>query len=230
MAEAAVSGRNRVFVDREIAAVKKRDRSNQTGGPEDGIRPSRILIPETTPLLILAMVGPAALDWLFVPGAEVWVTDLVREKSLQRRSDDDQRDAGFTELAAWFEQNEQRIHVQTTVEGEKHRQAMQDWRALGSRSERKPKIGGRPTLLQVLEGPEKFVLDGKPVLNIADDGIARDALKLVAIHYKHVDINLMTTESFLAMIAENYHVKDAEASWMHVKIACGGEAVLRFDP
>ncbi len=34
-------------------------------------RRPRLLIPDNTPLSLLAMIGADALDWLFVPGAEV---------------------------------------------------------------------------------------------------------------------------------------------------------------
>jgi hypothetical protein len=42
-------------------------------------RKPRLLIPDTTPLSLLSMMGKAALDWLFELGAEVWITDMVRE-------------------------------------------------------------------------------------------------------------------------------------------------------
>jgi len=48
-----------------------------------GMRKARILVPDNTPLSLLAMIGKQALDWLFTPGAEVWVTDMVREQALR---------------------------------------------------------------------------------------------------------------------------------------------------
>ncbi len=37
----------------------------------------RLLIPDTSPLSLLSMAGREALDYLFVPGVEVWMTDMV---------------------------------------------------------------------------------------------------------------------------------------------------------
>ena len=70
VADAVLLGRNRTFVDAEIAAAERRLKG--------GMATPRILIPDNTPLSLLAMAGPKALDWLFAPGAEVWVTDMVR--------------------------------------------------------------------------------------------------------------------------------------------------------
>jgi hypothetical protein len=39
-----------------------------------------------------------------------------------------------------------------------------------------------------------------------------------------VDVDLLATESFLVMIVEDYHVKEAETAWLAIKIACGGKA------
>ena len=46
-------------------------------------RVSRLLIPDNTPLSLLAWIGGEALDWLFVVGAEVWVTDMVKAEALR---------------------------------------------------------------------------------------------------------------------------------------------------
>ena len=169
------------------------------------------------------MIGQSALDWLFVPGAEVWVTDMVREEAVRVPDrEDDQRDVHRSELGAWFERNKQRIHVQTTDEGEQYRGAMENWRALGSPSERKPRSRGRGerSILQVLDGVEKLVADGEAVLAIVDDRKARAAIKLLT----EVDIDLLATESFLVMLVEDYHVKEAETAWLAINIACGGKA------
>jgi hypothetical protein len=188
----------------------------------EGMRRSRILIPDNTPLSLLAMVGEPALDWLFTPGAEVWVTDMVREEALRVPDrENHQRDVHRGELAAWFERNQQRISVQTTDEGEQYREAMENWRALGSPPERKPRSRGRGerSVLQVLDGVEKLLADGEAVLAIVDDRKARAAIKLLT----EVDVDLLATESLLVMIVEDYHVKEAETAWLAIKIACGGK-------
>ena len=51
---------------------------------DDIARRSRILIPDTTPLSLLALIGSDALDWLFVPNADVWISDMVKAGSHSR--------------------------------------------------------------------------------------------------------------------------------------------------
>jgi hypothetical protein len=41
-----------------------------------------------------------------------------------------------------------------------------------------------------------------------------------------VDIDLLATESFLVMLVEDYHVKEAETAWLAINIACGGKRRL----
>ncbi len=189
----------------------------------EGMRRARILIPDNTPLSLLAMVGDTALDWLFTPGAEVWVTDMVREEALRDPGpDDDRRDLHRGELAEWFKRNKHRIHIQTTDEGEQYRDAMENWRALGSPLARKPKWRGRGerSILQVMDGIEKLLDEGESVLAIVDDRKARAAIRALT----DVDVDLMATESFLVMLAEDYQVKEAATAWLAITIACGGKA------
>lgn len=75
-------------------------------------RRPRILIPDTTPLSLLAMLGKEALSWLFVPGAEVWVTGMVRHEALRDpEPGDDQRKGHRQALQAWFAENAHRIRI-----------------------------------------------------------------------------------------------------------------------
>lgn len=68
-------------------------------------RKPRILIADNTPLSVLSLLGSEGLDWLFVPGAEVRVTDMVKEEAVRvpdRGSD--QRDT----IVRWFADNAHR--------------------------------------------------------------------------------------------------------------------------
>jgi hypothetical protein len=93
-----------------------------------GMRRARLLIPDNTPLSLLALIGQDALDWLFKPGAEVWVTDMIKEEALRDPDDDDQRTEHRRAIAEWFVRNEERIHIQPTDEGNEYRKAMEAWR------------------------------------------------------------------------------------------------------
>src|SRR3712207_4728768 len=98
-----------------------------TGNAEPAIeRVPRLLIPDNTPLSLLAFIGEEALDWLFIPGAEIWITDMVREEALRDPDrDDDQRLGHRATLRSWFERNMHRIRVQPTDEGDEYRKAME---------------------------------------------------------------------------------------------------------
>ncbi len=190
----------------------------------EGMRHARILIPDNTPLSLLAMVREEALDWLFAPGAEVWVTDMVREEALRDPDPgDDQRQGQRGDIAAWFERNRRRIHVQGTDEGEEYRKAMEAWRRLpDSPPDLKPAWKGRGerSIIQVLDGIERLVADGEAVIAIVDDRKARAAISILT----NVDIDLMATESYIHWLATRFHVKEAETAWAAIRMAAGGKA------
>lgn len=81
-------------------------------------RSSRILIADNTPLSVFSLLGSDALDWLFVPSAQVWITDMVKEEAVRDPdAGSDQRFEQRRELVSWFERNVDRIHIQATQEG-----------------------------------------------------------------------------------------------------------------
>jgi hypothetical protein len=173
---------------------------------------SRILIPDNTPLSLLAMIGREALDWLFVPGAEVWITDVVKEEAMREPDGDgDGRELHRTELVEWFARNQDRIRIQKTDEGEEYRKAMEAWsRVPGMPAELKPSWRGRGerSVLQVLDSVEKFVAGGESGVAIVDDKKARAAIKAL----DHVDIDLMATETYLNWLIYRVHIKAAESA------------------
>lgn len=189
----------------------------------EGMRRARILIPDNTPLSLLAMIGPSALDWLFVPGAEVWITDMVLEEAMREPSPDaDQRDRHRADLSAWLGRNRRRIHVQPTEEGEEYRKAMQNWAGAGSPPATRPswRARGERSILQVLDAVERLVADGEAVLAIVDDRKVRAAIRALA----DVDIDILATESFLTLLAEEYDLEEAATAWMAIRIASGETA------
>jgi hypothetical protein len=189
-----------------------------------GLRRSRILIPDNSPLSLLAMAGAEALDWLFTPGAEVCVTDMVREEALREPDDnDDQRELHRRDIAAWFERNKDRIHVQATDEGEEYRKAMEAWRRVpGTPTELKPAWKGRGerSILQILDGIEKSVGEGEAVIVLVDDRKARAAIGAL----ENVDIDIMATETYLYWLAKRFHMNAAETAWLAIAVAAGGNA------
>jgi hypothetical protein len=184
-------------------------------------RVPRLLIPDNTPLSLLGWIGGEALDWLFVVGAEVWVTDMVKEEALRDPDPgDDPRSRHRADIAAWFERNADRIHVQPTGVGTAYRNAMELWELSGSPPNKKPvwKNLGEQSILQVLDGVEAVVGEGEAVVTIVDDRKARAAIQLV----EHLDIDLMGTRSFLAWIERRFGVEQAASAWMTITMAAGG--------
>jgi hypothetical protein len=189
--------------------------------PKDEIeRRSRILIPDTTPLSLLAMVGRDALDWLFVPNADVWISDMVQQEAVRDPDPgDDQRLQHRTVLKEWFAGNANRIHIKTTREGEEYAKAMENWKLAGSKPELKPSWKGRGerSILQVLEVVESVLKDGEVVVVLVDDNKARIAIQLE----NEFDIDLMGTESFITWMHDKFKMPNSENAWAAIKIAAG---------
>lgn len=194
----------------------------------EGMRRSRILIPDNTPLSLLAMAGPEALDWLFVPGAEVWITDMVREEAVREPDQGgDRRELHRQDIAEWFARNAHRINIQTTDEFVEYEKAMKVWQMAGMPAELKPSWVGRgeKSILQILEGVENSVADGEAVVAIVDDGKARAAIKAL----DHVDVDLMGTETYLHWMATRFQVKEAETAWIAIRIAADDKVPVERD-
>jgi hypothetical protein len=189
--------------------------------PKDATeRRSRILIPDTTPLSLLAMVGSDALDWLFVPKADVWISDMVRQGAVREPDPgDDQRLRHREILKQWFARNANRIHIKTTREGEEYAKAMENWRLAGSKPELKPSWKGRGerSVLQVLEVVESVLADGEAVVVLVDDNKARIAIQLE----NEFDIDLMGTESFITWMHEKFKMPNSQNAWAAIRIAAG---------
>jgi hypothetical protein len=195
--------------------------TNEQPAPE--VDRSRILIPDTSPLSLLAMVGSDALDWLFVPNADVWIPDMVKTEATRAPDPgDDQRLQRRAILTEWFQRNANRINIVKTHEGEEYSKAMQTWELAGSKPELKPSWKGRgeKSVLQVLDVVETVLADGEAAVVLVDDNKARIAIQLE----NEFDIDLMGTESFITWMHQKFKVPNSENAWAAIKIAAGGAA------
>jgi hypothetical protein len=187
---------------------------------DDVARRSRILIPDTTPLSLLALIGRDALDWLFVPRADVWVTDMVRQEAIRDPDPgDDQRLSRRAVLKEWLAGNANRIHIRTTREGEEYAKAMTNWQLAGSQPELKPSWKGRGerSVPGVIEAVESVLADGEAVVVLVDDNKARIAIQLE----NDFDIDLMGTESFITWMHDKFKMPNSENAWAAIRIAAG---------
>lgn len=182
-------------------------------------RKSRILIADNVPLSVLALLGSEALDWLFVPGADVWVTDMVREEALRDPDPGaDQRNGHRDELRRWFEDNAERIHVQATQVGTEYRKAMKTWKLAGSPPDLKPSWAnkGEASIIQALDGVEDVLAANEAVLVVVDDRRARAALRTL-----DQNLDLISTEVFVNWMAEGFRIPAAETAWQTVGLIMG---------
>ena len=179
-------------------------------------RKARILIADNTPLSVLSLLGANGLDWLFVPGAEVWVTDMVREEAVREpEPGSDQRHEQRQKLSAWFERNMDRIQIHHTMEGDEYRKAMETWRLAGGPPNLKPSWAnrGETSIFQAMKAIESILKDGQAVLAIMDDRVGRSTLRGM-----NLDMDIMSTESFVVWMDEGFGVQGAETAWQTIKM------------
>jgi hypothetical protein len=195
-------------------------------------RRARILIPDTTPLSLLAMVGREALDWLFVPGAEVWVTDMVRHEALRDpEPGDDQRKEHRQALRGWFADNAHRLHIKPTSEGRDYERAMRNWNRAGRVPEDRPSWvdRGERSMRQALAVTRDLIEEGESVLLLVDDRAAR-ALLAQAAQTEGLDADLMATETFVALLEQDFGVVAAGTAWQVIHIAASGNEPVAPEP
>ncbi|MBB3966804.1 hypothetical protein [Rhizobium metallidurans] len=186
----------------------------------DLARAPRLLIPDTSPLSLLSMAGRDALDYLFVPRIEVWITDMVAiEATRDPDPDDDPRTEQRKLLAAWFGDNRHRVKVMETAVGREYEKAMTNWRMGGGTPDLKPSWTGRGdySLLDVLAAAETVVEDSETVVLLVDDRRARAALRQT----ENLNLDILSTRSFIAMLETEFGVENATDIWTIIEIAAG---------
>lgn len=188
-------------------------------------RTPRLLVPDNTPLSLLSMVGREALDWLFAPGAAVWVTDMVMQEALR---DPEPGDDGLAEqravLREWFGNNAHRIRVQPTPEGRDYEREMRNWARGGRVPADRPswRNQGERSMEDLLSIVAEIVAAGEALMLLVDDRAAR-ALFIQKARMAGVETDLMATETFLVLLEEDYGVANARDVWVAIHHAAGGK-------
>jgi hypothetical protein len=194
----------------------------------DGGRRPKILVSDATPLSLLGTIS-GALDWLFVPGCEIWLPDIIIDEVGEGH---DQCIRHRAEIAGWIERNRDRIKRLTTRIGAKYRREMSQY----EQASRLWEMAGRPVGLE----PEKpdwrdrgdesvwiavrlanSAIDtlGECIIVLADDGEIRDAIQVRGRRQPRASISLMGTQTFIAWLAQDFGVKAAESAWMTIEAA-----------
>ncbi|WP_112943907.1 MULTISPECIES: hypothetical protein [unclassified Rhizobium] len=180
----------------------------------------RLLIPDTSPLSLLSMAGRDALDYLFVPQVEVWITDMVAiEATRDPDPDDDRRTEQRKLLADWLADNSHRIRVMETAVGREYEKAMTNWRMGGSVPDLKPSWKGRGdySLLDVLSVAETVVDDSEAVVLLVDDRRARAALRQT----ENLNLDILSTRAFIDILETEFGIENASDIWTIIEIGAG---------
>lgn len=188
--------------------------------PAPDRRRPRFLIMDNTPLSLLAMIE--ALDWLFAPGSEVVITDMVAEEATRDPGGDrDRRKASRAYIAKWLEANRHHVPILRTAEGERYGREMALWRKAGMPDDLKPDWSdrGERSLLAAIKILKTALASGEEIIVIADDRDARDAVRAV-----RGDIMLIGTRTFIRWIAEDFGLPGADTAWQTILAATDGKA------
>lgn len=187
---------------------------------DDLARAPRLIIPDTSPLSLLSMAGADALDYLFVPGVELWITDMVQiEATRAPDADDDHRESQREVLAGWLADNRHRIAIMETRTGSEYKKAMTSWEIGGSQPNLKPSWGGRGdySLLDILSIAEGVVDDSEAAIMLVDDRRARTALRQT----ENLNLDILSTRSFVSMLETEFGMTNASDIWRIIEIAAG---------
>lgn len=169
-----------------------------------------IFLPDDGALLAIAEHGREALDWLFLPGARIIVTDVVRHELLRDRasSEDDYAPNQRPLLAFWFERNAERISIIPTEAGQRHAHDTDHW-------ERSGHPAGCAPAWDWSDSPRAagMVRALDAILNAASQRILvianHDATRAAARNFLSENLALTGTMRFFGMIAGEFRIPKA---------------------
>ncbi|WP_245408781.1 hypothetical protein [Rhizobium wuzhouense] len=187
--------------------------------PADRRRP-RFLIMDNTPLSLLGTIE--ALDWFFVPGCDVTITDMVIAEATREPGEGrDQRRASRAYVTRWLNENRSRITVLETAEGRRYQREMQLWEKAGRPPDLHPDWSdrGERSVLSVVQDLKSALLQDEEIIVIMDDRDGRDAVRAV-----RADIALMGTRTFIRWMEEDFGIAAAATAWHSIRLATGDNA------
>jgi hypothetical protein len=168
-----------------------------------------LLVPDDGALLALAEYGADALDWLFLSGAAVFVTDAVRREIVRDRNpgEDDYAPRQRPLLAHWFGQNAGRIRVLPSRQGAAYDHDMAQWER-GGHSGPAPSWDwdDQPRAADAVRAAQRIPEEANArVLVVANHDATRAALH----HLLSETLALTGTTRFIGMIAGTFGVEKA---------------------
>lgn len=175
---------------------------------------------DNTPLSLLGCIE--ALDWLFVPGCELLVTDVVFEEATRDPgAGSGPRKSARRYIAGWFESNKSRISVVRTQEGERYEREHELWRAAGMPPALRPawRDRGEASLLEAVKTLKRVLETGEEIIVLVDDRDARDAVRAI-----RADIMMLGTRTFVRWMAEDFSMPGADSAWQAILLATDTKA------
>jgi len=186
----------------------------------------KLLIMDTGLISVLSHLD-GALDWLFKPGCEVWMTDMVLIEARREPSPGGRiRKAARSCFETWFNQNKFRVKVLVTKEGQAYAKAMKLWDMAGRPDPERSDSSdyGEASILGKLRTIRNLVESNETVIVIMDDRDGRAAVKGL-----NMNVDLMLTRTFIAMMDGDYHIKEAATAWRTLKAILLEELDLGVD-
>jgi hypothetical protein len=180
----------------------------------------RFLIMDSTPISLLACIH--ALDWFFLPGCPVMITDMVAAEVVRDPgAEKDRRRAARAYIGTWMEANRHRLTILSTEEGSRYEREMHLWNLAGRPAGLKPswRDRGERSLLSAVQDLRQALEQGEEIIVIVDDRHARDAVRAV-----RADLTMMGTRTFIRWMEEDFHAPGADTAWHAIAIATAGSA------
>jgi hypothetical protein len=180
----------------------------------------KLLIMDNGPLSVLSEID-GALDWLFKPGCEVWMTDIVLIEARRPPSPGGRpRKAARANFEKWFSHNRYRVKVIETATGERFTRNLKLWEMAGRPEGMEPDTTdlGEASIISKLRAIRTVVSEDGTAIVLMDDRASRAAVKALPLN-----VDLMGTQTFVAWMAEDFRVKEAENAWGTLEAILGSE-------
>jgi hypothetical protein len=184
------------------------------------VRRPRFLIMDNMPLSLLGCIR--ALDWLFEPGCDVTITDMVvAEASRDPGEGRDRRRAVRAYIGDWLARNRNRITILETAEGIRYAREMALWERAGSPDDLRPSWSdrGEHSLLSAVQDLKHALSFGEEIIVIIDDRDGRDAVRAV-----RADLTMIGTRTFIRWMEEDFGIAEAAYAWQAIRIATSNTA------
>jgi hypothetical protein len=165
----------------------------------------RFVIADTTPISVLSLLGRNGLDLLLATGAELVITDVVRDELLEAPGPGaDVSAERRNEINAWIRQQmaDGRLREMPTSAGRLYRAALVGWQASGSPVGLRPsrKDLGEASIVGLLSALTEEAGPQRTTFVIMDDRRGRAAVRALAV----ANIDLMGTAAYLRVLADDY--------------------------